>query len=267
MIGTWMKTFSCSRIAAIAYHEISGGAGKHKYAMSVGEFRRQIALLLEVRMRSVTIGGMWELMSDEGIEGSGRLVLVTFDDGHISQYDAGVSILDRQGIWGTFFITTDWIGTTGYMERLHLLDLHKMGMSVQSHGRSHRYLDSLDTVGLREELGGSKRVLEDIIGEEVWCVSFPGGRYNERVVDVGQELGFRGFVSSDPYQVRRSDRCLMVGRVMMKGGMRDEVFRQIVECCPERVRKERIVWETKRALRRWIGREAYGWLWRLYVGK
>ncbi len=254
-------------VAGIAYHEICRDGAPHKYAVSDEDFERQVGLLVRMGCECLTIDEFSSLDSGERGEPAASPVLVTFDDGHVSHYEVALSVLERNGVRGTFFTTTDWIGSTGYMDRGQLLQMHEAGMSVQSHGASHSYLDGLDTAGLREELGGSKRALEDLLGAEVEYISFPGGRYSDRVLEVGREMGFKAFVSSDPYAVRRVKGSLLVGRVMIKRGLGEDGFRSIASCRPDRVRREKLLWHSRRLLRRWIGDEKYGLLWRLYAGK
>jgi peptidoglycan/xylan/chitin deacetylase (PgdA/CDA1 family) len=255
------------RLAAIAYHEVCPEEGHHKYAVREASFERQMRWLVRSGCRCLGIDEMWKWTSEEKGGAEGPPVLVTFDDGHVSHHDVAHPLLDRHGIRGTFFVTTDWIGTSGYMDRAQLTRLHEGGMCIHSHGKSHRYLNALDTAGLREELGGSKGWLEDLLGSEVWCVSFPGGRFNERVLDVGRDVGYRAFVSSDPYVLKRMDEALLVGRVMIKRGLAEESFRALVACRPARILRERFFWYARRVLRSWIGDRAYGRLWRVYAGK
>ncbi|HWU89920.1 MAG TPA: polysaccharide deacetylase family protein [Kofleriaceae bacterium] len=54
--------------------------------------------------------------------------------------------------------------------------LVKAGMDVESHGRRHRVLQTLDAAGLEDELAGSRVELEAQIGRPVRAIAYPVGR-------------------------------------------------------------------------------------------
>jgi len=71
------------------------------------------------------------------------------------------------------------------------------GMSVQSHTRTHRTLQTLPLARLRDELGGSREVLERELGQRVKAIAYPVGKrlgsapqIRDAVRSAGYELGF-----------------------------------------------------------------------------
>jgi peptidoglycan/xylan/chitin deacetylase (PgdA/CDA1 family) len=75
--------------------------------------------------------------------------------------------------------------------------LRAAGMDVQSHTRSHRTLQTVPPARLRDELGGSREVLERELGERVRAVAYPVGKrlgsaptIRAAVRAAGYELGF-----------------------------------------------------------------------------
>jgi polysaccharide deacetylase family protein (PEP-CTERM system associated) len=90
-------------------------------------------------------------------------------------------------IHSTFFIL-DWIA-----ERLpHLVrEIAARGHEVASHGSSHRLCRPLSDAELREEVTGSKRLLEDITGAEVAGFRAPNFSVDDRVLALVQEAGYR----------------------------------------------------------------------------
>jgi peptidoglycan/xylan/chitin deacetylase (PgdA/CDA1 family) len=55
------------------------------------------------------------------------------------------------------------------------LALHRAGMDVQSHTRTHRVLHTLSPSDLRTELEGSRRDLEAALGAPVDAIAYPVG--------------------------------------------------------------------------------------------
>ena len=75
--------------------------------------------------------------------------------------------------------------------------LRAAGMDVQSHTSTHRVLQTLPEDKLAEELGGSREMLEAVLGESVRAISYPVGKplrftpnIRNAVRRAGYELGF-----------------------------------------------------------------------------
>jgi peptidoglycan/xylan/chitin deacetylase (PgdA/CDA1 family) len=61
-----------------------------------------------------------------------------------------------------------------YMSSDQLTTLARQGM-LGTHGKSHRPLATLPPAEMREEVSDSKRILEDVTGHPIRCVSYPFG--------------------------------------------------------------------------------------------
>jgi len=109
--------------------------------------------------------------------------------------------------------------------------LARAGMDVESHGRRHRVLQTLDAATLEDELVGSRRELEAQIGRPVRALAYPVGRgingerrIRDALAKAGYQIGMsnksgvnrwwppplRALVPIDPFDVRRlaTDRQL-----------------------------------------------------------
>jgi peptidoglycan/xylan/chitin deacetylase (PgdA/CDA1 family) len=109
--------------------------------------------------------------------------------------------------------------------------LARAGMDVESHGRRHRVLQTLDAATLEDELVGSRRELEAQLGRPVRALAYPVGRRingEQRIRDALAAAGYRigmsnqsgvnrfwpgalrGLSPIDPFDVRRlaTDRQL-----------------------------------------------------------
>src|ERR1041384_5596992 len=70
-----------------------------------------------------------------GVAGLPRPTM-TFDDGGVAAMRAA-EMLERGGFTGHFFITTNYIGTRGFLTALDLRELARRGHTVGSHSCSH----------------------------------------------------------------------------------------------------------------------------------
>jgi peptidoglycan/xylan/chitin deacetylase (PgdA/CDA1 family) len=121
---------------------------------------------------------------------------ITFDDGHRSNHDLALPILQSFGLRAMFFVTTDWIGSDGFMTEDQLRALRRAGMLLGTHGCSHAYFSGLSPEALRRELTASKERLEGVLGEPVTALALPGGRNRHRIQDLARQAGYRHLFTS-----------------------------------------------------------------------
>src|ERR1700687_5745297 len=109
------------RAISILYHDVvqpgafdSSGflsPGANRYKLDEKEFDRHLnAIALQVRRKPVTLSHFPPDLEDLSL-------LLTFDDGGASAHSIIADALESQGWRGHFFITTDFIGTPGFLSR------------------------------------------------------------------------------------------------------------------------------------------------------
>jgi hypothetical protein len=124
--------------------------------------------------------------------------LFTFDDGGASARRIG-DVLAQRGWHGCFFVSTDFIGTRGFVTKDDIRILVAQGHSVGSHSCSHpARMAALPREQLRHEWLRSREVLEDILGRAVDTASIPGGYYSVTVARTAGEAGYRHLFTSEP---------------------------------------------------------------------
>ena len=114
-----------------------------------------------------------------------RAALLTFDDGYRSMRTVALPLLRRFGYPAVLFVPTDFIGGRNTFDAAEpeealcdwddLVELERRGVSVQSHGASHRPLSDLTPAAQEEELRRSKTTLEAGLGKRVEVFSYPYG--------------------------------------------------------------------------------------------
>lgn len=106
---------------------------------------------------------------------------------------------------------------TGLMMRSDQVHaLHRAGMQIGPHTRSHPILARLDRAAAIDEVAGSREQLEDITGAPMPVFAYPNGKpgedYSAETVAIVRELGFEAAVSTawgaarygaDPFQLPR----------------------------------------------------------------
>jgi peptidoglycan/xylan/chitin deacetylase (PgdA/CDA1 family) len=114
-----------------------------------------------------------------------RAALLTFDDGYRSMRTVALPWLLQFGYPALLFMPTDFVGGRNTFDPAEpdealcnwadLLDLERRGISVQSHGASHRPFSGLTLAEQEEELRRSKATLEVGLGKRVEVFSYPYG--------------------------------------------------------------------------------------------
>jgi len=158
---------------------------------------------------------------------SRRRVILTFDDAYDDFLSDAFPVLDRHGFKATVFVVVDRIGKTnewdepkGFPSRQllsleQLRDLHHHGIHLGSHTLTHARLTGLSDRDLEREVCDSKRKLEDLLGAEVPCFSYPYGAVDMRVRAAVARAGYKVAVSTreglngweDPLCLKRVNVC------------------------------------------------------------
>ena len=190
----------------LLYHELRPRRSDYSYVVETGQFEKQVDLFLELRNRKTP----------------GLYPEITFDDGHISNFEFALPILQSRGLKAWFFITTGWTGQRpGYMGWQELRALSQAGQQIGAHGWSHALLTHCDQSQLHKELLQARLTLEDKLGASITTMSLPGGRSNQRVLAACSEAGYTRIFTSIP-RAESQPMGPTVGRLNIRGDMTQE---------------------------------------------
>ena len=195
------------------YHELRARGSDYSYALEINEFSKQMELFSQ--LRKVASPGLWPE--------------VTFDDGHISNFDYALPVLLSRSLTARFFITVGWTGKRqGYMGWRELRSLHESSQLIGAHGWSHALLTHCSAGDFELELIKAKSVLEDKLGTSITTVSLPGGRYNRRVLAACREAGYTQIFISAP-RAEQMPLGFLVGRLNVRGDWSLEWIRSVLQ--------------------------------------
>ena len=142
---------------------------------------------------------------------------ITFDDGGASA-ELIADMLEEHGWRGHMFMTTAWIGRSGFLDAPQLRRLRARGHVIGSHSHTHPLrMARCGDARLREEWSRSTELLSDILGEPVLAASVPGGHYSDVVARTAAEAGVRYLFTSEPTtRLHRIDDCVVLGRFVVQ---------------------------------------------------
>lgn len=187
---------------------------------------------------------------------------VTFDDGHVSQYQFGLPLLEQYSLRGIFFVTPEWTDRKpGYMNWAQLRDIVSRGHEVQSHGWSHKFLTQCSAPELRTELRRSRQVLEDGLGVPINALAVPNGAWDRRVLLACEEAGYTRIYTSDPFLRPGKHALEMFGRVSVQRNTSPADLARFARAESTVFSGVRLRHHAKRAVRAALGQRLYHELW------
>ena len=190
--------------------------GYHRFVNSVKHPDTEItpaafeAQMKELKDKGISVIGMQDFLAWKRGEKAipARAAILTLDDGWKSQYDVAWPILKKYGYPHTMFIYTEGVrgGHYGGGEAVsweQLAEMRDAGVDIQAHSETHPDLRKpYDKIAkkrlsppeyeqwLENEIGRSKRTLEEKLGIKVNCFAVPYGNINDRVRDVAKKEGY-----------------------------------------------------------------------------
>jgi peptidoglycan/xylan/chitin deacetylase (PgdA/CDA1 family) len=176
------------------YHAVCPSTGNPNDIFTApGLFDAQMRYLKRRNLRGVSVRELNRAMS---VGEAKNLVGLTFDDGYEHLLDSALPVLERHGFSATVFVVVGMLGKDCDWEfyhdprpRMKLLEvegvrqLMERGMEVGSHSMSHTRLPAANPERLEEEVHGSRRVLGEVLGEEVDGFSYPYGAIDKASVE------------------------------------------------------------------------------------
>ena len=198
-----------AQVVIFGYHRFVNAVRHPDTEITPAAFEAQMK---ELKDKGVSVIGMQDFLAWKRGEKAipARAAILTLDDGWKSQYDVAWPILKKYGYPHTMFIYTEGVrgGHYGGGEAVsweQLAEMRDAGVDIQAHSETHPDLRKpFDKIAkkrlsppeyeqwLENEIGRSKRTLEEKLGIRVNCFAVPYGNINDRVREVAKKAGYEG---------------------------------------------------------------------------
>lgn len=139
-----------------------------------------------------------------------KKVVITFDDGYVNVLRFGLGPLAKARFKAIQFLPANLLGKCNewdvplgeapepIMDAAQVREWLSADHEIGSHSLSHPYLTQLPLGSAREEIGASRKKLEDLFGIPIRHFCYPYGDWNEAVRGLVQEAGYQTACTTEP---------------------------------------------------------------------
>jgi peptidoglycan/xylan/chitin deacetylase (PgdA/CDA1 family) len=226
------------KIPILMYHSISDTTNPRfrAFTVSPASFAEQMAYLHQHDYTPITVTQFVRARLGEGSALPERPVVLTFDDGFEDFLTAALPILQQYHFTATLYISTAFINSTSrwmryerettrpMLTREQVVKVNASHIECGAHSHSHPQLDVLPRNVAWEEILHSKRVLEDLLGQEVFSFAYPFGYYTAQVRQLVQEAGFSSACAVKHAISSEMDDPFALARIMVHANATIEEF-------------------------------------------
>ena len=178
------------------------------FAVRKSDFEEQVNVLVEQKIPVVSLA---DLVNDRITEDFA--VVITCDDGNLSDYEIIYPVLKANGMTATFFWLT---GKRDLINHSQAQEMIMNGFTIASHGITHLDLTKLDLEEQVNELEASKRTLEERLQIPVEYFSFPFGIYNNIAIEQSKKAGYKAVFTTDAKLNYPGERPFVIHRWSVK---------------------------------------------------
>lgn len=227
-----------TRVAVLGYHEFSEKQKETQMRIKTSKFRAQMEA---IRQAGITVISMADFIAWKRGEKSlpPKCILIGIDDGWISTYTDAYPILREYKYPFTLYLYKNYLDGGGKsMTSAMIREMMQNGASIGSHSVSHPFpsdyrkkkrksAKELDAF-LRNEIGESKRFLEEKFSTRVTTYAYPGGFVLDEMLALADEFGYSHLFTVLPGKIKRGMPDKTLPRYMILGNF-DPVFTQALD--------------------------------------
>ena len=206
-------------VPILVYHVVSSPPASAAFSglyVRPRDFAREISWLARDGYRAITLEQAYRSWT-AGAPLPRRPVVLSFDDGYLSDYTHAFPVLRRHHWPGVLNLQVDFLRGVGALRPWRVRDLIAGGWEVDAHTFTHPDLTTVDGARLWHEVDGSRVAIRRLFHVPVDFFCYPGGRYDARVIASVRRAGFLG-ATTTAYGLARPPHYFTLDRIRVDGG-------------------------------------------------
>lgn len=196
-------------------------------------FREHLDALIQAGYETITEEDLYQYKTNPHYKLPKKPLLITIDDGYESNYSIAYPLLKDKGLRATIYIITSYRGQQpGYLRHFgweEAKEMYDSGViNIESHTHNlHQYVTQgktqkaaiLARQANEDEASYKKRILDDLktsrelirqhIGKESISLAYPFGAYDDTVIKLANEAGFKLHITIKEGKNLRNDKLLI----------------------------------------------------------
>lgn len=216
------------------------------YSIDVEQFEWHLQIIKENNISVVSL--------DDFVKNKNNIseysIIITFDDGHQSDYDLAFPLLKKYGLTATFYVSMMNIQNEKRWKEYK--EMAVAGMTIGSHSVSHIPLDLKDKNLIYSELADSKQILEENLNQEIKHFSFPFGRFNKLSLELAKEIGYQSSASTEFGFCDKNTDLFQLKRLTIRSDTNINTFKKIINQNKFEILKISSFYKTKNLIKKLI---------------
>jgi peptidoglycan/xylan/chitin deacetylase (PgdA/CDA1 family) len=215
-------------VPILMYHVIApppAGAAFPGLYVPPEEFAAQMQALKAAGWHAVTMDELQANWTKGASLGSGRPIVLTFDNGYNSQYTQALPVLRRLGWVGVENIQLSGLPPSqGGLGEGQVRGLLAAGWELDTQGFSHADLITLDPEALHYQVAVARTTLQQRYHVPVNWFCYPSGHYDATVIAAVRAAGYAGATTVVPGWAHPTDDPYRLPRLRVLGGTGPEAL-------------------------------------------
>ena len=185
-------------VPILAYHHVGGSLDKFEKLniVSVQSFEEQMFFLKKNGYKVVSFKDLIEGIN-KGYAFAHNTVVIQFDDGYEDNYTNAFPVLKKYQFSAMVFLISDSIGTPGFLTWNQVKEMESYDFKAGAHTRRHSYLPEISLEEAKEEIVGSKRIIEEHLEHAIDYFAYPSGGFTKEVQAFVKEAGYKAAVTTN----------------------------------------------------------------------
>ena len=220
-------------VPILVYHVINaqpaGSTALPALYVPADQFQSQMQALKSQGWRAVTLNQLEAYWTHGTSLGSGKPIVITFDNGYASQYTNALPVLKGLGWAAVENLQLSGLSPSdGGLTDAQIRGLIAAGWELDTQGVNHADLTALDSATLSNDLTTARQTMQSQYGVTPNWFSYPSGDYNSSVAAAVRAAGYTGATTvNQGWASPQADRFRLPRLVVSAGTTPSQLLSQI----------------------------------------